>query len=135
MALKCKNDLQKLPGESKNMGIAEKKGSILEQEWLGPWWWGLNQYALRMHHHGMACLTYASSWHGMSLLFARVCSPAQVLPSGTNSLAFRQPRLLPKNAEHAYVHIGPSWAAASCICGSSITRQHVQNIHVLSHEC
>ena len=40
-ALDGKNGLQKLPGESKNMGIAEKNGSIPEPVRLGPRWWAL----------------------------------------------------------------------------------------------
>ena len=36
-----KNGLQKLPGESKNMGIAEKNGSIPEPARLGPRRWSL----------------------------------------------------------------------------------------------
>ena len=40
-ALDGKNGLEKLPGESKNMGIAEKNGSIREPVRLGPRWWAL----------------------------------------------------------------------------------------------
>ena len=40
-ALECQNGFPKLPGASKNMGIAEKSGSIPEPVRLGPWWWAL----------------------------------------------------------------------------------------------
>ena len=40
-ALECPNGFPKLPGASKNMGIAEKSGSIPESVRLGPWWWAL----------------------------------------------------------------------------------------------